>query len=189
MGLDATAGALLIVQSDSPCAGDDVRLAEAACLGAGASFTAATEDAEEGAAFLRARHSSVAALEAMGATLLDDVGVPKPKLAEFIVGVEAIAARCDVTIATFGHAGDGNLHPTVVFDPANPAAREQAVTAFGEILKLALALGGTITGEHGVGQLKRAWLNQQIGTTELRLMEGIRAVFDPQGILNPGKAT
>jgi glycolate oxidase len=189
MGLDTTAGALLIVQSDSAAAGDDVARAEAACTALGAGFTAATTDAEEGAAFLHARHSSIPALEASGATLLDDVGVPKPRLAELIAGVEAIAARRGLTIATFGHAGDGNLHPTVVYDPADAAAFENAKAAFGEILDVALSLGGTITGEHGIGQIKRAWLPNQVGATERRLMEGIRAVFDPQGILNPGKAT
>jgi glycolate dehydrogenase FAD-linked subunit len=187
MGLDTSAGALLIVQSDSASAGDDVARAEAACVGA--TFTAATTDPEEGAAFLHARHSSIPALEATGATLLDDVGVPKPRLAELIAGVEEIAARRGLTIATFGHAGDGNLHPTVVYDPADPAAFENAKAAFGEILDVALALGGTITGEHGVGQIKRAWLPQQVGEVERGLMEGIRQVFDPQGILNPGKAT
>jgi D-lactate dehydrogenase (cytochrome)/glycolate oxidase len=189
MGLDTSAGALLIVQSDSAAAGEDVARAEAACAAVGASFTAATTDPEEGAAFLHARHSSIPALEASGATLLDDVGVPKPRLAELIAGVEAIAARRGLTIATFGHAGDGNLHPTVVYDPADPAAFENAKAAFGEILDVALALGGTITGEHGVGQIKRAWLPNQVGETERALMEGIRQVFDPQGILNPGKAT
>ena len=159
------------------------------CLGVGASFVAATSDPEEGAAFLHARHSAIPALEQSGATLLDDVGVPKPRLAELIARVEDIAAARDVTIATFGHAGDGNLHPTVVYDPTDAAAFERAKAAFGDILDVALALGGTITGEHGVGQIKRAWLPQQVGETERALMEGIRRVFDPKGILNPGKAT
>jgi D-lactate dehydrogenase (cytochrome)/glycolate oxidase len=187
MGLDTDAGALLVVQSDSACAGADVDAAEAVCATIGATFTAATTDAEEGAAFLTARHSAIPALERSGATLLDDVGVPKPRLAELITGVEAIAARRGLTIATFGHAGDGNLHPTVVYDPADPVAFENAKGAFGEILDIALALGGTITGEHGIGQIKRAWLPSQVGDTERNLMNGIRHVFDPQGILNPGK--
>ncbi len=189
MGLDRSAGALLVVQSDSACAFEDVTAADVVCVAAGATYTAATDDAEEGAAILHARHSAIPALERSGATLLDDVGVPKPRLAELIAGVEAIAAAHDITIATFGHAGDGNLHPTIVYDPADPAAFETAKVAFGEILDVALALGGTITGEHGVGQIKRAWLPSQVGETERALMDGIRRVFDPNGILNPGKAT
>ncbi len=189
MGLDRSAGALLVVQSDSACAYDDVVAADAVCVALGATYTAATEDAEEGAAILHARHSAIPALERLGATLLDDVGVPKPRLAELIAGVEAIATARNLTIATFGHAGDGNLHPTIVYDPADPIAFETAKTAFGEILNVALALGGTITGEHGVGQIKRAWLPSQVGETERALMDGIRRVFDPNGILNPGKAT
>ena len=189
MGLDTSAGALLVVQSDSASALADVQLAEAACVGCGATYTAATDDVDEGQQILHARHSSIPALEASGATLLDDVGVPKPRLAELIAGVEAIAARRRLTIATFGHAGDGNLHPTVVYNPADPEEFENAKAAFGEILDVALALGGTITGEHGVGQIKQPWLRDQVGDTERALMAGIRAVFDPQGILNPGKAT
>ncbi len=189
MGLDTNAGALLIVQSDSASAGDDVTEAEAACAAVGATFTAATGDPEEGAAFLHARHSAIPSLEASGATLLDDVGVPKPRLAELIAGVEAIAARRNITIATFGHAGDGNLHPTVVYNPTDPGEFENAKEAFGEILDVALALGGTITGEHGIGQIKLPWLANQVGPTERALMDGIRRVFDPHGILNPGKAT
>ncbi len=189
MGLDRSAGALLVVQSDSACAGDDVVAAEAVCAALGATYTAATTDVEEGAAILHARHSAIPALERSGATLLDDVGVPKPRQAELIARVEQIAAARGVTIATFGHAGDGNLHPTVVYDPADPAAFEAAKAAFGDILDVALELGGTITGEHGVGQIKRAWLPSQVGEVERSLMEGIRKVFDPDGILNPGKAT
>ena len=189
MGLDTSAGALLVVQSDSACAGDDVIAAEAVCVALGATYSAATTDPDEGAAILTARHSAIPALERSGATLLDDIGVPKPRLAELIAGVEVIGAARGVTIATFGHAGDGNLHPTVVYDPADPAAFEAAKAAFGDILDLALALGGTITGEHGVGQIKRAWLPAQVGETERALMDGIRKVFDPNGILNPGKAT
>ncbi len=189
MGLDRTAGALLVVQSDSACAGDDVLAAESVCAALGATYAAATTDADEGAAILHARHSAIPALERSGATLLDDVGVPKPRLAELITRVEGIAAARGVTIATFGHAGDGNLHPTVVYDPADPVAFEAAKAAFGDILDVALELGGTITGEHGVGQIKRPWLPNQVGAVERALMEGIRKVFDPQGLLNPGKAT
>ena len=90
-----------------------------------------------------------------------------------------------LTIGTFGHAGDGNLHPTVIYD--GPDGEAQARKAFDAILAGTLALGGSITGEHGVGQLKQHWLELMVGSRERALMVGIKAAFDPNGILNPGR--
>jgi glycolate oxidase len=92
-----------------------------------------------------------------------------------------------VVCATFGHAGDGNLHPTIVFDPADHDVRRRAEHAFDEIFQMALTLGGTITGEHGVGATKRAWLAARLGEPQLALMRRLKTAFDPAGILNPGK--
>ena len=99
----------------------------------------------------------------------------------------AIGARNGVTIGTFGHAGDGNMHPTVVYDRADAAETARAWTAFGEILDLALALGGTLSGEHGIGSLKRDWLAAELGAAA-DVNRAIKAALDPAGILNPGKA-
>ena len=93
-----------------------------------------------------------------------------------------------VVIGTFGHAGDGNLHPTIVFEHRDPSSRERAYAAFDEIVRDAMRLGGSITGEHGVGSLKRDYLAAMVGEAELALMRRIKATFDPHNILNPGKA-
>jgi glycolate oxidase len=104
------------------------------------------------------------------------------------LGVTAIADRLGVTVATFAHAGDGNLHPIFVIDRAGQAIPEVVWSAASEVFALALRLGGTLTGEHGVGVLKRRWLVDELGQTNLALQRNLKKVFDPRGILNPGKA-
>jgi FAD/FMN-containing dehydrogenase len=145
-----------------------------------------TADEQEGELFVIARRMAIPAVEKLGRLLLEDVGVPVPRLPELVAGVEAIAADRAVTIALIAHAGDGNTHPLIVFDPADPAMQDRAQLAFGEIMELAITLGGTITGEHGVGRLKRPWLEGQIGPDALALSERIKTALDPLNILNPG---
>jgi glycolate oxidase len=101
--------------------------------------------------------------------------------------MEKIAAEHGVQVVCPGHIGDGNMHPTVVFDRGDAAATTRAEEAFSAIMRLALGLGGTITGEHGVGLLKRAWLREELGERSYALQRQIKDVFDPLGILNPGK--
>lgn len=188
MGLDRTAGALLVAQSDAPgiAAAEEVaalaRIAEAH----GATDVFTTADPAEGEAFAVARRAAFPALAAMGNLLLEDVGVPLPHLPDLVRGIAAIAAARDVTIAVVAHAGDGNTHPLVVYDAGDAAALARANLAFGEVMDLALSLGGTITGEHGVGRLKRAWLPAQLGPDALALTRRIKDALDPLGILNPG---
>lgn len=134
-----------------------------------------------------ARRLAYPALERLGATLLDDVGVPLAAVPALLTGVERIAERHGVLIGTFGHAGDGNMHPTVVYDPGDPDAVDRARAAFADIVALALDLGGTMTGEHGVGLLKRPWLERELGASK-ELHDAVRRAFDPDGLLNPGKA-
>ena len=145
------------------------------------------DDPAEAELLLAARRSVLAALEPLGTTLIDDVAVPRTRLADLIEAVEEIAARLDVLIGVVGHAGDGNMHPTVVFDAADPSATRRARQAFGEIMDAGLALGGTITGEHGVGVLKRAWLEREAGPVAMEVHRSVKAALDPLGILNPGK--
>jgi glycolate oxidase len=114
------------------------------------------------------------------------VGVPLPRLPDLVDGVHRIGAVREVEIALIAHAGDGNTHPLLVFDPADEAATARAEAAFGEIMDLAISLGGTITGEHGVGRLKRPWLSEQVGPDVMELTRRIKLAFDPRGILNPG---
>jgi glycolate oxidase len=100
--------------------------------------------------------------------------------------IESIARRHDTTVATFGHAGDGNLHPTLVFARGDGAARARAMQAFDGIVAAALRLGGTITGEHGVGRLKRRYLATELGEAGMAAHHAVKNAFDPLGILNPG---
>ena len=188
MGLDRTAGALLIAQSDAPgaaCAAE-IEVMEAACVAAGAKEVFVTDDAEEGEMFVAARRAAFPAIEARGSILLEDVGVPVPLLPDLLAAIAAIAERYRVEIPVVAHAGDGNTHPNVVFDPAEPGARERAYAAFDEVMAAAIALGGTITGEHGVGRAKKRALPAQLGPEAMALTRTIKAALDPQGILNPG---
>jgi glycolate oxidase len=188
MGLDRTAGALLVAQSDAPgaAAGEEVAMLADIARDHGATQVFVTEDPAEGEAFAVARRAAFPALERHGDLLLEDVGVPVPQLPELVRGIEAIAASHDVTIAVVAHAGDGNTHPLVVYDASDSAATARAGEAFGEVMDLAIALGGTITGEHGVGRLKRAWLPAYLGDDVMALTRRIKDALDPAGILNPG---
>jgi glycolate oxidase len=188
MDLDLDAAALLIAQFDDAgrAADDAARLVEL-CERAGATFGAAADSAEDGDALLAARRAALPALQRKGKVLLDDVAVPVMRLSQMIEQVEAIAAARGLTIGTFGHAGDGNLHPAIVIDDRDPAQIASAATAFDEIVAAALQLGGTVTGEHGIGLLKRTHLVDELDPAALRLHRAVKAAFDPQGILNPGK--
>ena len=188
MGLNREAGALLLIQSDAPgpARTAEIELAEAACTDAGALEVFSTDDPDEGEMFAEARRLIFPALERRGALMLEDVGCPVPKLPELIAGIAEIAARHRVDVPVVAHAGDGNTHPTIVFDPADTDARERAALAFTEIMALAISLGGTITGEHGVGRLKKQLLPAQLGERVIELHHQVKQVFDPQAILNPG---
>ncbi|MCG5430743.1 FAD-binding protein [Mycobacterium sp. MYCO198283] len=190
MGLDRDAAAMLIAGSDERgdgAAADAAVIAEvfAQC---GAAEVFSTDDPVEGEAFVAARRFAIPAVEAKGSLLLEDVGVPLPALADLVGGIEKIAANRDVTISVIAHAGDGNTHPLIVFDPADAAMAQRAEQAFGEIMDLAVSLGGTITGEHGVGRLKKPWLAGYLGPEAMALNRRIKDALDPLGILNPGAA-
>lgn len=188
MGLDRSAGAMLIAQSDAPgpAGAAEVALIEEAFTAHNADEVFATDDPVEGEAFTAARRAAIPAVERRGSLLLEDVGVPLPALPELVDGVAAIAAANDVTIAVIAHAGDGNTHPLIVFDPADPDEAARAQTAFDEIMGLAVAMGGTITGEHGVGRLKKGWLRAQLGDDVMELTATVKHALDPKGLLNPG---
>ncbi|MUM32476.1 FAD-linked oxidase C-terminal domain-containing protein, partial [Mycolicibacterium sp. CBMA 361] len=145
-----------------------------------------TDDPDEGEAFVAARRFAIPAVEAKGPLLLEDVGVPLPALADLVAGVEEIAAKHELLISVIAHAGDGNTHPLIVHDPNDAENTRRANLAFGEIMDLAVSLGGTITGEHGVGRLKRPWLAGQLGPEAMELNRRIKAALDPDNILNPG---
>ncbi|WP_227985408.1 FAD-binding oxidoreductase [Nocardia spumae] len=188
MGLDRAAAAMLVARSDAPgeFRSREAELIAEACAGAGATEVFRTEDPEEGEAFCAARRFAIPAVERKGPLLLEDVGVPLPRLGDLVTGIAEIAERRRVLISVIAHAGDGNTHPLIVHDPADPDETARAHQAFGEIMDLAIALGGTITGEHGVGRLKKAWLPDQVGPEVMELTRRIKDALDPHGILNPG---
>jgi glycolate oxidase len=189
MGLDRGSAALLLGRSDAGGAQSAAELdvMQGACERAGADYVAATDDQDEGEQFMAARRMAIPAVERLGTVLIEDIGVPIPRIPELMAGIEAVAARHDTMIAVIGHAGDGNFHPLVTFDRGDPDAVARAEAAFGAIMDIALELDGTITGEHGVGTLKRAWLGPQLGEDVLELSQRIKEALDPLGILNPGR--
>ncbi|WP_341231239.1 FAD-linked oxidase C-terminal domain-containing protein, partial [Nocardioides salarius] len=144
------------------------------------------DDAVEGEALLEARRQALPALERLGDWILDDVCVPRGRVVDLLEGIERVAAAQALTIGVFGHAGDGNMHPTIVHDAADPASVAAAARAFDAITSLALDLGGTITGEHGVGRLKRDWLARELDPGAMAMSRAVKAALDPRGILNPG---
>jgi len=188
MGLDRNAGAMLLAQSDAP--GDaralEIEAMEAACELAGAKEVFVTDDPDEGELFVAARRAAFPAVEALGTLLLEDVGVPVPLLPELLAGIANIATTYDTPVPVVAHAGDGNTHPLVVYDPADEDARARAYLAFDEIMALAISLGGTITGEHGVGRAKKAALPLQLGPEVMALTRTIKNALDPHNVLNPG---
>jgi glycolate oxidase len=189
LGFDQDAGALVLAQSDAgPVqAQHDIDLLSKLFADAGATEVVVAEDAQEGELLLAARRQVLVAFERMGTTLIDDVCVPRDRLAELVERVEAVAASAGVLVAVVGHAGDGNFHPSVVFDDSDPAQVSAAKQAFDDIMLVGLDLGGTITGEHGVGTLKKDLLRREAGDLSLRVHRDIKRALDPQGILNPGK--
>ncbi|MGW7576104.1 FAD-binding oxidoreductase [Streptomyces sp. NPDC054765] len=188
MGLPDSTEALLLAAFDTPEPAADLAAVGALCTAAGATEVVPAETAAESDLLLQARRLALIALEQVkSATMIDDVCVPRSRLAEMLDGTAAIAEKYGLTIGVCAHAGDGNTHPTVCFDAADPDESRRARESFDDIMALGLHLGGTITGEHGVGVLKKEWLARELGPVGVELQRGIKDVFDPLGILNPGK--
>lgn len=182
MDFGSGVAAVLLMQCDDA----DVARVSAICESTGAVDVAATDDATEGAMMLEARRLALPALERLGDWLLDDVCVPVTAVADLIAAIEEVGQRCGLTIGVFGHAGDGNLHPTVIFDESDAESRRSALTAFDAITETALRLGGTITGEHGVGRLKQGWLRREQGAVGMDVHRSLKNALDPQQLLCPG---
>lgn len=153
-----------------------------------ASFYEKAEDEEQANSLMATRREAIPSLERMGRVSICDIGVPRNRLADVVAGLEDISRRTGVRIFTVAHASDGNLHPMIVVDPGESITAGPAKVALGEMFYLAKRLGGTLTGEHGVGLLKMDWLQEELGDLSLEVQRAIRGVFDPLGILNPGKA-
>jgi glycolate oxidase len=185
MGLDRSAAALLVAQSDAPGTACDleVEAVRLACEAAGAREVLVTDDPDEGEMFVEARRLAFPAIAARGSLLLEDVGVPVPLLPQLLARIADIAAMYDVEIPVVAHAGDGNTHPNIVYDPSS---EDRARQAFAAVMTAAIELGGTITGEHGVGRAKRSALPAQLGPDVMALNQRVKDALDPLGILNPG---
>jgi glycolate oxidase len=178
-----------MIESDLPgvAALDEMERAEEVCLAAGASSTVRARDAQEADWLRQARRAAHYALERMGDVHMEDIVVPRARIPDMLRAIEAIAVRHDVRIGTFGHAGDGNLHPDLVFERGDPRAAEVTEAVRAELYRAALDLGGSVTGEHGIGVARREWLVEQRGADAVRVMRAIKAALDPLGILNPGR--
>ena len=188
MGLDVEAGALLVAQSDAPGSSrsEEIALMEKACHDTGATEVFVTDDADEGELFVQARRMVIPAVEEMGALMLEDVGVPVPRLPELLEAVAEVAREQDLLIPVIAHAGDGNTHPLIVVPRDDDAAHLRALQAFEDIMQAAIRLDGTITGEHGVGRTKKSALPDQLGEDVMALNRRVKDALDPDGILNPG---
>lgn len=197
MGLPVDAAWLLLAATDTgTSAGPDLARIERLCARAGAGQRYVATDGAEADALLAARrvaHPAMAKLAAGsfpdgdGGLMVDDIAVPRTALAPVLEGIAGIATAHQMLVAVIGHAGDGNLHPNIVLDRADPASVAAARRVFDEILALALAHGGTSTGEHGVGLLKPDWLAREIGPVGVRVHQAIKDALDPHHLFNPGK--
>ncbi len=190
VGLPLDAEAVLLIETDGhPAAvADEIAKIEEIARAHGATNVRRARDAAEAAQLALARRSAFSALARVKpTTILEDATVPRSELAKMIRFIQEVGARHRLDIATFGHFGDGNLHPTFLTDERDTAEMHRVELAMKEIFEETLRLGGTITGEHGVGLAKKGFLKQQLGHESYALLKAIKHTLDPEGILNPGK--
>ena len=183
-------GALLLIETDGPAevADKEMKLVEKLCKGKGAVSVKRAKTQEEANQLTLARRSAFSALARLSpTTILEDVTVPRSELGKMVREIERISRKYDLQIATFGHFGDGNLHPTILTDERNSDEMLRVELAFEEIVEVTLKLKGTITGEHGVGLAKKRFLKMQLGEEASLLLESIKKTLDPKCMLNPGK--
>lgn len=191
LGLDRDAAAMLLVESDLPGAAAiaEVDAAGRACEGAGATTVIRAADLQEAEWLREGRRLAYRALEHLGVARMEDVAVPRSRLPDMLRSIEAIAAHRGLAVGTFGHAGDGNLHPTFILDRGqeDDAAVARLEAARADLYRSAIALGGTVTGEHGIGAARRDWLVPQRGEAAVGVMRAIKRALDPGNLLNPGR--
>jgi len=191
LGLPDDAGALVLAEFDGlakAAVEEEGESAAGILRESGAESITVASNPEERDRIWAARRSALAALSrARPTTILEDVTVPLPKLAEMIAIVQQLAVDFAVTIGTFGHAGDGNLHPTLLTDERDAEEMERVQRAIDGLMDAAISLGGTVSGEHGIGFAKAPFLEREIGPGSLEVMRRIKRALDPNNILNPGK--
>jgi glycolate oxidase len=190
VGLPLECEALLLMETDGHAAAvaEEAASMERIARQNGASDVRVARDDDEAARLATARRSAFSALARVApTTILEDATVPRSELAKMIRFVESVAKKHGLRIGTFGHMGDGNLHPTFLTDERNQDEMHRVEQAFHEIFDEAIRLGGTITGEHGIGLAKKGFLPKFAGEAQMRVMREFRRLLDPNGILNPGK--
>ncbi|HSZ43594.1 MAG TPA: FAD-linked oxidase C-terminal domain-containing protein [Trebonia sp.] len=187
MDLDRSAAGLLIGQADGAAADDDVRRMMKCCEKAGADLVMRSANRAESDLLLEARRLAGTAVMATGPTVIDDVCVPPGQLTRMLEAVQRVSEDSGLTIAVTAHAGDGNLHPALLLPDLTDRSVARALDAGERLCQHAVGLGGTITGEHGVGALKQPWLSGQLDPAALAAHRAIKAALDPAGILNPGR--
>lgn len=190
IGLPLECEAMLLIETDGHPAvvQEEAARMEEICRAQGCTDVRVARDELEGTRLATARRSAFAALaRVQPTTILEDVTVPRSELARMIRFIQATAAKHQLRVGTFGHMGDGNLHPTCLTNERQPAEMHRVEAAFNEIFAEAIRLGGTITGEHGVGVAKKMHLPQFAGDAQMRVLRQVRQVLDPEGLLNPGK--
>jgi glycolate oxidase len=190
IGLPLDCEALLLMETDGHPAvvAEEAAQMEKICRERGAKEVRVAKDDAEATKLASARRSAFSALARVSpTTILEDATVPRSELAHMIRFVEQVARKYKLRIGTFGHMGDGNLHPTFLTDERNKEEMHRVELAFHEIFDEAIRLGGTITGEHGIGVAKKSFLPKFAGDAQMRVMRELRKALDPAGILNPGK--
>jgi glycolate oxidase len=189
MELDTSSACLLLIQVDADQRGRSIEAVATACRMSGATEVLSVTDGEEGDMFVEVRRRVWPAFERLGLTMLpEDIAVPRHRISDRLLAIARVEQEHQFTVPVVGHAGDGNLHPILVFDPNDQAARARAEAAFDDIIEAALALGGTAAGEHGIGVLKLAYVDRELDPVDAMLQRRLRRFFDPAGTLNPGRA-
>lgn len=190
IGLPTYAQAVLLIEQDGAfeIVEQEMEKIKQICKAERAISVELAQDEKTAEELRRARRSALAALARMKpTTILEDATVPRSKISDMVKAIRRIAQKYQVTICTFGHAGDGNLHPTCLTDARDEQELERVEQAFADIFATAIALGGTITGEHGVGEMKAPYLEWKLGKEGIEAMRAVKLAFDPYGIMNPGK--
>ncbi|GAB4296654.1 MAG: FAD-linked oxidase C-terminal domain-containing protein [Desulfuromonadia bacterium] len=190
VGLPLDVDAVLLIEVDGHPAvvAEEAAAVAEICSRHRCSFFQTAQNSDEALKLATARRTALSALARLRpTTILEDATVPRSCIAAMLKAIQEAAAKYNVTIGTFGHAGDGNLHPTCLTDERDKDEIRRAHAAFEEIFDVAISMGGTITGEHGVGVAKKKYLPRLVGESGIRVMQGIKQAFDPKGILNPGK--
>lgn len=190
LGLPLDMAAILLIEQDGEMESverDIARISEI-CREEQADRITIADNQEEALKLLTARRSAFTALARLRpTTILEDATVPRSRIADMVLEINRIAEKHQVQICTFGHAGDGNLHPTATTDARDAEEIHRVEAAFEEIFEAAIRLGGTITGEHGVGLVKAPFLEWKVGSAGISIMKNVKQAFDPHNLLNPGK--